>query len=605
MPMRYGTWLLLAALLAFVLLSGGALAQEEATADQAAMSQSQTTVSSTVPPAVAQGTTVAPGMMGVAPGQMMMQPGMMAYNPNMEVSLTGVVVNGPILAAPMDNEFQMVIRTPDGARHRVWLAPAPFMRRTRFAPAVNDQVTVIGMPMGASGDIVARQVTWGGRAYDLRNAQGVPMWQGRGRYRYRAGAGTFSEYSSLWNSNRVRTVSGRIDRIEEFYPEGNAMGPGVAVRVRLAGLEQEDIPSWQQPMAGLAPNYVWVHLGPSWYVQQQFPDLHEGQAVTITGAPAEWRGQPVLLASSMQVGSRVIAFRNSSGYPMWASGWRGWNQAPVVGALPYGAYGNYYGMYPSGMYGMNMPYGTYGSAYGGMYGSFQTISGTIQSVQTVPAMGGFGSVTWVTILTPSNNLVSVALSPASFAQQTGVPLMPGQPISVVASSSFVNGQPVLFANQVFYNNQQFAMSTINGMPSWSAGSMVGMAPGYNVASGYGSLQTISGTITNVQDIAAMGAFGPATLVTIQTANNCLGNVVIAPSSFAQQMGVQLMPGQPITVVASMSSINNQPALIASLVFYNNQQFVMNNLNGTMSWSVAAAPTATAALPPAGTVAPGY
>lgn len=582
MHMRHVMWLLLAALLSLGLLTIGVSAQEEAAPDQAAVSQSQTTVeqssssttettvSGAYPPAVAP----APGTV-VAPGAVMVAPGMVAYNPAAEVTLSGMVVSGPMLAAPTDMDLQMTIRTSDGVLHRVWLAPQRFVQRLRFAPGINDQVTVIGMPVGATGDIVARQITWSGNIYALRNTAGAPLWMGR-RERRRAMApsyyatGAIGDYSTLWNSNQVRTISGRIDRIENFYPGGEAMGPGVAIRVRLSGLEPEDVPAWQLPSAGLEPPLMWAQLGPAWYVRQQFPDLRSGQQVTITGSPALYHGQNVLLASTLHVGTRTVAFRNSTGYPMWAGGWQNWSQGTAVSVLP-----GYYGAYP-------------------MYGAvgYQTISGTIESVQNVPAVGGIGPATLVSIRTADGNLVNVAIAPSSFAQQFGLQLAPGQPITVVAAPVAIS-QPVFVASQVFYANQSFAMSSVSGVPAWSVVSLppptvVGALPAAGVVP---TSYQVSGTIQNVQNVPAMGTVGPMTVLTVLTANNCTYNVAVQPASFADQFNLQFQPGQQITVVAAPAMVNGQQLLIASQMNYNGQSFVMNTATGvwSMATGVAVAP----------------
>lgn len=291
------------------------------------------------------------------------------------------------------------------------------------------------------------------------------MWgYGAGRHRGygRMRGGGFGRYSSLYNPHQVRTITGRVDRIDNVYPGGEAMGPGVAIRVQLSGMEPDMVPSWQLPPGDLQPTYVWVHLGPSWYVQQQFPDLHTGEIVTVTGSPALWRGEYVLLANSVQLGSQVVVFRNPAGLPLWAGGWQNWGGSPVIGALP---------AYPG--YAVVPVYPGYAAA---PTSALMTINGTIQNVQNVPAMGGFGAGTVLNILTPQNNVISVAVFPSSFASQMGVQFLPGQPVTIYGTMAMVNGQQMLVANQIDYNGERFALSNVNGVYTWGTVPMTAALP---------------------------------------------------------------------------------------------------------------------------------
>lgn len=283
MRMRRVTWLILVAL--FALGAFAVAAPADTTMDH---SQATVTTETTV---VTHGTTAAP----IAGATFVCPAGTVAYLPSNEVTITGDVTAAPGLRASGDIDYQMMVRTADGRDVRVWLGPATFLDQANFEARAGDNVIVTGVPVGTSGDILARQVMWHEQTFAFRNAQGYPMWTAPVAVMpgtvvpgtVVVGGGTinpeFARYSEMWNSNQLRTVSGRIDRIESIYPAGEAMGPGLAIRVRLAGMDDDMVPSWQRPPGELRPNFVWVHLGPSWYVRQHLPDLHSGQTVTVTG----------------------------------------------------------------------------------------------------------------------------------------------------------------------------------------------------------------------------------------------------------------------------------------------------------------------------------
>lgn len=466
MHMRRVSWLLLMVMLVLGVLTTGAFAQYGTTSDQTTV-QSQTTVA---PGSMSNETTVsqAPAMtpgtpMMPATGAVSCPMGMVAYNPASEVTVTGQVIQAPRREAKGDMDWQLTLRTADGKDVRVFLAPGSYLRDLNFRPMKNDTVTVIGIPAANGTDLIARQLTWNGQMYALRNEQGAPMWAGARR-------SDFSRFSSMWNSHQVRTISGNIDRIENFYPGGRDMGPGVAIRLQVAGLEDDMIPSWQQPNYGLAPTYLWVYLGPRWYVERQLPDLRAGQNVTITGTYATWRNQPVIIASTLQQGTNIVAFRGPMGRPMWAGGWQNWSQGTMYGYA-----------YP--MYGYTYP----------TVAGFTSITGTIESVQNAPVADNLGNSTLLTIRTPDNNLVTVAVAPTWFTEQTGLQFAVGSPITLMGSYSTINGQQMLIANQLTYNNQSFMLQNINGVSTWNTAALVGPCPMMTKPSG--STMSSSGTGT--------------------------------------------------------------------------------------------------------------
>lgn len=70
---------------------------------------------------------------------------------------------------------------------RVHLGPASFLEKQQLAPKVGDAMTVTGSKLttGQGEVILASQVQAGGKTTTLRDAQGIPVWRGKGGGRQR------------------------------------------------------------------------------------------------------------------------------------------------------------------------------------------------------------------------------------------------------------------------------------------------------------------------------------------------------------------------------------------------------------------------------------
>ena len=62
-----------------------------------------------------------------------------------------------------------------------------------------------------------------------------------------------------------------------------------------------------------------VHVGPEWYLERQDLELHEHEAVQVTGALAEVEGQAVLLARAVTVHGHTLVLRDAQGQPLWSA----------------------------------------------------------------------------------------------------------------------------------------------------------------------------------------------------------------------------------------------------------------------------------------------
>jgi hypothetical protein len=111
--------------------------------------------------------------------------GMRSYNPATEVTLTSVVVDevkqipGP---ANGPGGVHLIVRAQTGPVE-VDLGPSGFITSKNFELMKGDIVTVIGSKAQRVGHevIIAREITKGDKVLSLRDANGRPLWAGRGR----------------------------------------------------------------------------------------------------------------------------------------------------------------------------------------------------------------------------------------------------------------------------------------------------------------------------------------------------------------------------------------------------------------------------------------
>ena len=61
-----------------------------------------------------------------------------------------------------------------------------------------------------------------------------------------------------------------------------------------------------------------VHVGPTWFVQQQGLGLAKGDSVEITGSLVESDGKSILIAREVKKGAKTFTLRDERGVPMWA-----------------------------------------------------------------------------------------------------------------------------------------------------------------------------------------------------------------------------------------------------------------------------------------------
>lgn len=117
----------------------------------------------------------------------------------------------------------------------------------------------------------------------------------------RDGRGPRARGARLYDTKTVTTVTGQVTAVEQTGRRGR----GVHLQVQTA--------------SGLLP----VHLGPSWFLEEQKLALAAGDQVEITGSQVTFDGKPTLIAQVVKKGEQALALRDMQGVPVWAGQGRG------------------------------------------------------------------------------------------------------------------------------------------------------------------------------------------------------------------------------------------------------------------------------------------
>jgi hypothetical protein len=67
-----------------------------------------------------------------------------------------------------------------------------------------------------------------------------------------------------------------------------------------------------------ATETIAVHLGPSWYFDQQKITFAPKDTIEITGSRVTLEGKPVIIAAQVKKGGQTLKLRDANGIPVWA-----------------------------------------------------------------------------------------------------------------------------------------------------------------------------------------------------------------------------------------------------------------------------------------------
>lgn len=122
----------------------------------------------------------------------------------------------------------------------------------------------------------------------LSNAQGM-----RGGLNQRQGP-------RFYDKNTVTTITGEVVSVETLQPRRQGIGGLISLKVKTSS------------------GVIAVHLGPSWYLDNNSFKVEKGDNITITGSRVTFNGQSIIVASEVKNGKKSLKLRNEEGFPVWS-----------------------------------------------------------------------------------------------------------------------------------------------------------------------------------------------------------------------------------------------------------------------------------------------
>ena len=121
-------------------------------------------------------------------------------------------------------------------------------------------------------------------------------WRGSG------GWGPGSQYNRMYDSKTVETISGEVTVVDRITPL-KGMSGGVHINVKTV------------------KETISVHLGPSFYIENQDVKLQAKDQVEVKGSRITFDGKPAIIAMEVKKGDETLKLRDDAGFPAWI-GWR-------------------------------------------------------------------------------------------------------------------------------------------------------------------------------------------------------------------------------------------------------------------------------------------
>jgi hypothetical protein len=116
------------------------------------------------------------------------------------------------------------------------------------------------------------------------------------------GWGPGSQYGRLYDTNTVEILGCEVVSVETITPL-KGMRAGLHLSLKTAS------------------ETISVHLGPSWFVENQDIAIAASDKIEVKGSRIEFEGKPAILAAEVIKGEQVLQIRDANGIPAWA-GWR-------------------------------------------------------------------------------------------------------------------------------------------------------------------------------------------------------------------------------------------------------------------------------------------
>ena len=116
------------------------------------------------------------------------------------------------------------------------------------------------------------------------------MWRGSG------GWGPGSQYNKMYDPKALETISGEVTRVDRITP-AKGMSGGVHMSIKT---DKETIS---------------VHLGPSWYLENQDIKIEAKDKVEVKGSRVTFDGKRAIIASEIRKGKELLTLRDEAGFP--------------------------------------------------------------------------------------------------------------------------------------------------------------------------------------------------------------------------------------------------------------------------------------------------
>ncbi len=108
-----------------------------------------------------------------------------------------------------------------------------------------------------------------------------------------------NNYSRQFNPGTVEALKGSVVSVEMITPEtGMSTGIHLMLKSEKSG-------------------NVSIHLGPSWYIDNQDIQFVVGDVLEVKGSKITYQNAPAIIAMTVQKGDQVLNLRDGKGNPTW------------------------------------------------------------------------------------------------------------------------------------------------------------------------------------------------------------------------------------------------------------------------------------------------
>lgn len=108
-----------------------------------------------------------------------------------------------------------------------------------------------------------------------------------------------NNYNRLFNPATIEEIKGSVVSVDKITPE---TGMSTGIHLMLKTEKGENIS---------------IHLGPSWYLDNQDIQFATGDAIIVKGSKIIYQNAPALIAMTVQKGEQVLTLRDKKGNPNW------------------------------------------------------------------------------------------------------------------------------------------------------------------------------------------------------------------------------------------------------------------------------------------------